>query len=594
MAALVGQIPHLAIVDLPGLEEPDAGAAVSLLALSALPVESRRDLGAASMSEIARALNAQGITIAIRVPHSWAGDDLPHAGRSRNELTRLADMRRVVWIADAGVRPNDVGAVPDETIRLDPHRVPLSEEIWETYGPHAKTLAAALPSGHQTSPLVWRLAVGSVALGANLGRVAGHCIRPHGPALHELARLLGLVLHQKPEMNQAVSRFMQARRPIPREVALAVAGLPDEDAPLVTQCVGYGSPVRMTAALRTRLLSRNGRSDHETEAVHAGLASYHRTLDGNTDPDGLNGWAQTTAWLEKVHHLAHAGVGADAEWSAQQLPRPEFYWDRGRYYSVERGEFEQAASVYEACLERFPDDDYATHYLAYNLARAHKEPERSRAAFERAVKLSPDNPWWNRRHVEHLIQAGEHVEARRMWLQSLERIDPDGARVARDPWLCLNLHLGVAEAWLQSGGWHQSRAVLQSVSKPVLERATKWSKDLARLRKRLQQTERNERRRFDRWLKKQTDPRWLAATGLWRDLRGRVPDLPPPIAGAGEDGPRFAWSLPGYFIEIVVHADGRVDWYAKDRATGEDAGIDEPALWPASELLRWLELVGNG
>jgi len=295
------------------------------------------------------------------------------------------------------------------------------------------------------------------------------------------------------------------------------------------------------------------------------------------------------AWLEKVHHLAHAGKRGADEWSTQYLPRRELYWDRARYLSIERHDFVAAVQVYSECLERFPDDDYALHYRAYNSQRATNQiTAEILADYNSAIERSPDNPWWNSRKITALIKARRPVEARRAWARAIESIDPEGEQLETDPWLFSHLHYWVAQAWLESGAWCTARSILHLVPKEATLPNSRRSK-VQRMLQQIEIAQQREWERFESWLSKETAESWRPVSEIIRRLRTRIPDLPPPIADEGEDGPSLVWSRPGVYVGVEVLGPDSVDWFARDRVDDRRDGVDEAVTWDDDRLMRWLE-----
>lgn len=81
----------------------------------------------------------------------------------------------------------------------------------------------------------------------------------------------------------------------------------------------------------------------------------------------------------------------------------------------------------------------------------------------RAIELGPDNVWWNTRLVTFLIAQSRFLEGRRAWLEALERIDPTGERVERDPWIVEHFHRWVIRGWLEVGEGELAREVLDAI-----------------------------------------------------------------------------------------------------------------------------------
>ena len=400
------------------------------------------------------------------------------------------------------------------------------------------------------------------------------------------------------DLRLAVYRLLKVRRPLPADIVLKLAAPPEEHEPLITQCVAYGEPLRIASLVRASLGQGQiwqGFDEVEVdEDTHFGLAEVHRTMDGASHPAQTANWQGMAAWLEKVHHLARAGERGATEWSKQCLPRRELYWDRARYLSIERRDYMAAAQVYSECLEHFPDDDYALHYRAYNHQRAVGQvTAKVLVDYEEAIERVPDNPWWNSRKITALIEARRPVEARRAWARAIEAIDPEGERLEGDPWLFSHFHYWVARAWLESGAWCTARSILDLAPLEVIESLDRRRNiEVAAMRQRIEEAERREWARFETWMGKQCKQSaqpWQSASTIVTQLRARIPNLPPPIADDGEDGPCLTWSRPGVYVELEVLERGLVDWFARDRVDDRRDGVDDAVSWNDDRLLRWLE-----
>lgn len=604
MRRLIDAMPAAVMIDLPSLDEADAGAVLSLLTSCAVAAEARERLIDAPFRAIVEAVVQRDATLIVRVPPSWGSSNSdPRHLRARSELSRLAAVRRLIWIADAGMEPISLGIRPDRRISLAAHRVPFIGGVdWSSYQGQSERLRRALPADLSTSPLLWRLAVGAVALGNDPRRVAILCAEH--PSV-SLLRMLDAVLESlegRPDIAAAVFRFMQSRRPLPSTVALEIAGPPPEHEPLITRCLGYGEPVKMSSLLRQRLevawadgtRTRRRKASlrkAEAERTHYRLAEHNRAMDGVLQPTAARGWQEMLAWVEKVHHLAHAGDAGAEEWKQQRLPRRELYWDRARHLSVVCRNFEGASAVYGACLEQFPDDDYALHYRAYNQQRAHGRvtPEVLQG-YDEAVEKAPENPWWNSRKITALIEAKRPIEARRAWARAIERIDPEGTRLETDPWLASHLHYWVVKAWFDSGAWCTARSILERIPEDIMVEVIRARPDLAQMQSQISEVEAREWSDFYAWLdQKQSDEAWRPVAAIVEALRDKVLGLPPPMAGEGEDGPNLVWSRPGVYVELEVLGADSVDWFAHDRLDDRRDGTDEPVSWANESLIQWLE-----
>lgn len=324
------------------------------------------------------------------------------------------------------------------------------------------------------------------------------------------------------------------------------------------------------------------------EGLHAGFARHYSKADGAVSPIGLRG-ASLTAWCEKAHHLAHAGQAGAESWAALDLVAPNLYWDRGRYLSQERRDYSAAAQVYRSCVERFPEDDYAWHYLGFNLDRGGASDDRVLEAYRRAVKLNPEHPWWNGRLVTRLIASGRSADAQSEWRSTVERIDPDGTQVRAGEWLANQLHLWVCRAWLRAGQPDRARAVLELVPRKFTARGplnllrqrvlagslqARWTQFLSELEGRC----------------RLTTAHADAVRSWWASLEQLEPVLPLPVAHRTSEGEfQFAWSYTSLLLEVDIDQEGNAYWYGKDRETGESEEGTVNAQRVSDNLRSWLE-----
>lgn len=586
--------PGVTVIELPLLTEPDVGAVLALLALSALPAERRALLAEAPMSAIAEALAEVGARVVVRVPSASSREAADHVARSTvSDLGWLGRVPGTVWLADSGVEPSTFGLKPARMVALPMHRAAFDpQQPWGSYADAARELAAHVPGFLKASPLKWRLAVGAIGLGVSVTQVVNRCAAQTEGYL-SLVELVAKRLGERPEIDRAVARFDLARRPIPRRVVEEVAAPPAEHAALLIHCLGYGEPVRFPSMLRRHLRqAREGVTDREAAGLgdaHAALADYQRGLDGVADPTSLESWQTMEAWTEKVHHLAWGGAATADEWSAQRLPRRELYWDRARWLSRVERDYAEASRVYRAGLARFPKDDYALHYEAWNRERAGEPPRTVVAGYAAAVEQAPDNVWWNARYIAALIRAGEPVEARRAWGAALHCIDPDGEALARDPWLAIHLYYWVAEAWEASGAWATARAILRSIPGRFDAELAEVRRGFGALVARIRAKASEEWLRFDEWLAAQVGERWVEVAKTMHFVKASATGIAPPMVEEGEDGPSLTWSRPGVLVQVEVVGPDRVEWFAHDRVSDRMVGSDAAVSLSDGALVYWLQ-----
>lgn len=473
------------LVDLLEEEETDAAIAGLLSAAGHLADDQdrrrvMRDWPSilAGISEIARGFG-DGRTFIVKVPESWVR---PSSGRNpwlhlareraRGLLNGLAKSdASVVWITPRSVKPHELGLEDEESEaivlpRPENARALLRAPWWGKLADAARRLEQALPDSIDPSPVNLRLGVGITALGTPAAEVAG-VLGSAGCLAELVTRLLGALRQpEKASLRDAIARFLLARRPVGRDHVESVTAARPEDLPFLCNVIGYGgTEVRVSTPVRAQLRQRLGRPDVESEEqAHRALAEHFETLDGAADVADTR-CAATDAWVQKMHHRAHTG---DAALDPAVLPARELYWERGRYLSIDRKDFDSAARVYEACVARFPDDAYAWHYLGFNLERAGRARRQAGDAYRHAVELDPTNPWWNGRLIQFFIRQGKPLEADRIWDQCIDNVDPEGARVAESAWLAEHFHRNVIKAWLSAGDVARAFRTMRLIPEAVL------------------------------------------------------------------------------------------------------------------------------
>ncbi len=584
--------------------DADASASAFLEAAGFLPVSERRaslealaDM-AASIAMVVKNLNERQAGLVLLVGPGWnrvetESEEGARLKRARTLLAGLADMQRLVVLADQQVDLSQLGfPTPHTIVALEAPVAELDVSVFPegTYRERARELGRVL-AGTRAAPLVWRLGVGLCVLGEPVTSVASWCSRPPAEVLAHLVEHLGsrLKSHSNVSLELAVKRALLVRCAMPAASLSALTHVPPEHAGLIASCVGYGEPVRISPLVR-RLLSRSyPESDPKLTESHLELASHYRTLDGVASPGDVQSAAQMSAWVERAHHLAAAGTLGSEEWRSLELPCPELYWDRGRALSLVARDYEAAAAVYEECARRFPDDDYAVHYAAFNLARTQKRDETKIVTyFARAVELAPENPWWNHRFITSLIEAGHFTKARRSWKRALSAIDPDGALTSSSTWLFENLFEPVARAWLKKGCWRDARRVVGGLQTQI--------KELGAMRELISAIERqahDERGQLQTWIDGHTEPQWRTASRTLQRLEVLVADLPTPAATTGDaNAAVLAWSLDEVLVELEF-AVGSFSWYARARSAATGEGGEAQPDAPSPELLTWLERVAR-
>lgn len=306
---------------------------------------------------------------------------------------------------------------------------------------------------------------------------------------------------------------------------------------MLSRCISSEADVvRVGERVRRLLLPLTRPSSNSAEAAaHCDLASFHHGLDGALSVEHARG-TQVLNWLEKVHHLGHSGARGAKEWASLNLTAREFFWDRARALSIGQRDYSAAAAVYQQCISKVDaEDDSAWHYLGFNLDLAGGHRQRAEEAFREAIRLEPNNPWWNGRLVTFLIEQSRFRAAESEWRALQEQVDPDGTQVRKGPSLALNVHRWVVQAWLNSGEVERARKVFDDIPPDVVALSPK----LQRLRQHLGDAEE---------VRQLGEPVYPADTPV--ELRWKQPLYLDPVDARGQ--PLQAW-FPGRVVRAVAH-----------------------------------------
>ena len=600
VGALRSRIENAVVVDPPLLDDPDASSALLLLATSGLGLalgDHHVDQAGRPTERLHQDLRQRDVPLIVRL------NKVSHLGvvtEVETELQRksleqvfriLEDRPRIVWIADHAVQPGE-GTTPRTQVSLPSHTTTLPLGGWEGWEHHALVLGRSLGDTFRSSPIVWRLAVGALALGAPVAEVSALCRAVTPSALVQLSTLMASKLSLNLPLARAVQRLVLIRRPTPRAEALAAVNHPPEFLPLFGQCLAYGDPLRVNPIVRSTLAPLLKQlSSRNAEQAHADLANRYQLLDGAADPRTLSP-KRMTAWVEKVHHLGRAGNAGEDLWREQVFPFPDAYREHARYLSLNR-QYQKAADVYRDCIGRFPADDYAWHYFAYNLEKAGGPAKTVREGYAKAVSLMPHNPWWNARLICNLISQKDLREARRAWGRALEHQVLQNGPGVPDLWTVANVHYRVADAWLKAGAWYEARSIYEKVPEGSWRQANVVGKPRATLllKQRFLKAEQEEQLQFERWMSLEEAEPWRPLGELFRQASRQVPGLPIPIPSRGEDGPQLTWSHPAILLQIEQVGPNLFYWFAHDRLTGENASDEVSNTSIELALATWLHRV---
>lgn len=343
------------------------------------------------------------------------------------------------------------------------HHVLDDAAEWGAFADAARTLASAARDHGSLGPVQLRLMVGLVGLGAPVSAVVRKVQGTTPTDVEQLVKLYAALLNtpERDTLRGAVRRFLLARSSLPTETALELAAAPVGTEALFTACLGYGKPsLRVPPSVRTPLLALLRTDLADEERTHERIARFHATLDGACNPMDAGKRSSDTLvhWLEKVHHLAHAGTLGKAEWENQKLESREFLIDRARSLSMVSRDYAGAAALYAKCTALWDRDAYAFHYRAYNLDKLGEDPVEVERCYREALVLDRSNLFYNSRLVTFFVERAQYGEAESAFRRALENLD---ARDPREVFWHTTSH--VVQAWLDAGEVRRARDAFDTV-----------------------------------------------------------------------------------------------------------------------------------
>jgi tetratricopeptide (TPR) repeat protein len=400
-------------------------------------------------------------------PRSWSanrgGDDF-FARRSFELAFLLTALpcRRVV----AGTLP--VPIQPQQRKELRP--VTTDQEwlrrgdAWDALAPVAAGLADTNVPYPAMSPLQVRLAVAAAALTTKDDYT--RCFDTDD-GVHGLARFLArLVQERHQKLWEAWARLSQARRPFDITFlhALLPPGLSPMESAIVRHCFLFGDEeMRMHDVLKLQVAQWRSeqrgdwRARRLIQRSNEALFALHRErFDAHVaehDPRAIS------ESMEAFHHASATGKE-----SLIQQSRPVFVDQLdalGWSLSYERHDFKRAVTAFEQAIAWDDSDDYAHHYLAYNLDRLGERIDDVEHHYRRAVDLNAAHPWWWSRLIIFLVEQGRLDEARSCWTNALLEVGAAEGDAPADTYE--RLHCWVAGALLGAGEARDAREILDAI-----------------------------------------------------------------------------------------------------------------------------------
>ena len=241
------------------------------------------------------------------------------------------------------------------------------------------------------------------------------------------------------------------RRPIRPNLLSRVGGdgLTELQAAVLKECLLYplaDGQFVLHRTLQTDALGNPTTRERRTSA-NALLVEYYasRFADGVTRGNG----SALLEEMEAFHHAVESGSQ-----SALDRFRP-FFVDAldglGRRLSYEDHRYDAAAEVFRQSIVWDETDDYAHHYLAFNLDVQGTDPVQVESAYKTAIDLDPRVSLWWARYISFLIVRGRIPDAREAWTDATEMLFPahaeSGALFIYD-----HLHVWVAQKLLLHRG----------------------------------------------------------------------------------------------------------------------------------------------
>jgi tetratricopeptide (TPR) repeat protein len=389
------------------------------------------------------------------------------SGRA-SDVTRLlveqARCRRVI----AGRMPESLSA--DSVVELTPDAPDrewlLDSEAWGELADAARALEETGAPLESFTALELRLAVALAALRDPYVAATAAVEEPEHRRI--AAALWDVVANEPPlaRLKRAWLRLSFVRRPFAPNLlgALRLDELPRRHAAVIRYCLVFGDSeeyrlheiVRSEARAWLREQPSGSRRQLERHASRL-LADYY--IDRFAARASAGDPSAVSDSMESFYF-----VTLTAEPALRERVTPYFTEQLnalGWSLSYLHHDYDAAAEVFREAVSWDADDDYAHHYLAFNLDRQGKDAATVEGHYAAAIELNPENSWWHARYVVFLAHRGRIGDARSCWDDALVALRV--AERASDRFLFETLHLWVAEALLDRGELGFAREVLDQI-----------------------------------------------------------------------------------------------------------------------------------
>ncbi len=247
-------------------------------------------------------------------------------------------------------------------------------------------------------------------------------------------------------------------------------GMTSLERDIVANCLVFGdSELRLHDTLRAQAAKWRVEHRHDDRVrkliarVNRKLFEIHQRRFGE-----LATKRDARALIESMEAFHFASATGDSKLIAQAAPVFVEQLDAlGWSLSYEHKEYQRAVKAFEQALKWDDTDDYAHHYLAYNLDRLAKRVKDVERHFRRAVELNGKHPWWRARLIIFLVSRGRREEALHAWEDAVIGLGVDEGDASLE--IYERLHCWVSDALLDAGEPRLAREILDAV--PVWARS---------------------------------------------------------------------------------------------------------------------------
>lgn len=400
-----------------------------------------------------------------------------HARLVVAELVRDIPCRRVL----TGDAPEGMPFLARQVVgeSSEPQIFLTDRDAWGDLAQAASDLQEGAGQGlKDLSPLQLRLLVALVYV-SSIKQVQ-EVLALEGRSRRALSRRLLVALTEADDYKdllRAWRKLAHIRRPFTEQLLGTITGkLSKRSGALLRNCLIYevDGSFLLHETLR-RDAAAIPRSHDEDYGEFRQLSKYYRDLRDDAEHRD-SGEALPTA-LDGFFYAARAG-------DPGLLDRDPYFADQldmlGKTLSYELHRYGQAADVFERALQMDDGDDYAHHYLAYNLDRLGRDAERVERHYRGAIELNRTHPWWRARLVQFLLTRGRTAAARDEWDRALDELD-GGERTGNVPFY-ETLHGWVADVALRRGQLPFADSVLAEVPPNVRTESSQITALIRRLR----------------------------------------------------------------------------------------------------------------